>query len=129
MGSEPTRGFTLLEVIAAMAIMAIVLVAVYRLHAQTISMNNAVRFHTLAPLLAQARLTAVAIDPDSRDSGNGDFGTDYPGYTWEVTIEDVVSEYLGESGKNLKMIEITISLNENESNYRIRTYRMIPDRE
>jgi len=127
-GPSRTRGFTLLEVIAAMAIMAIVLLAVYRLHAQTISMSGAVRFYSLAPLLAQTRLAAITIDPDSRNSGSGDFGMDYPGYTWQVTVEDIVSEYLGESANNLKMVEIVIFLNENESAYRIKTYRTIPDR-
>lgn len=122
------RGFTLIEVIAAMAIMAIVLLAVYRLHAQTISMSGAARFYTIAPLLAQTRLATFDTEPDSRDSGTGDFGTDYPGYAWQVTVEDTTSEYLGEIAENLKKIDIVISLNENESTYRLRTYRLLPDK-
>ena len=121
-------GFTLIEVVAAMAIMAIVLLAVYRLHAQTISMNGAVRFYTIAPLLAQIRLSAIDTDPEGRDSGSGDFGPDFPGYAWEVTIEDTESEYLGETAENLKKIDLVISLNENESTYRVRTYRLMPDK-
>jgi general secretion pathway protein I len=126
--SSISRGFTLIEVIAAMSIMAIVLLAVYRLHAQTISMNGAVRFYTIAPLLAQIRLSAIDTDPEGRDSGSGDFGPDFPGYAWEVTIEDTASEYLGETAANLKKIDIVISLNENESTYRVRTYRLMPDK-
>jgi general secretion pathway protein I len=121
------RGFTLIEVIAAMSIMAIVLLAVYRLHAQTLSMNSVVRFYTLAPLLAQTRLAAFETDPYGRDGGSGDFGADYPGYAWEVTVEDTTSEYLGEAAENLKKIDIVISFNENESTYRVRTYRRVPD--
>ena len=52
-------GFTLLEVMVAMAIMAIVLVSVYRMHSQTLTMNSASRFYTLAPLLAQSKLAQL----------------------------------------------------------------------
>ncbi|MBW2583428.1 MAG: prepilin-type N-terminal cleavage/methylation domain-containing protein, partial [Deltaproteobacteria bacterium] len=53
-------GFTLLEVMVAMAIMAIVLVSVYRMHAQTLAMNTANRFYTQAPMLAQGKLAQLA---------------------------------------------------------------------
>jgi len=39
-GLQPQRGFTLLEIMAALSILAIVLVSVYKLHAQTVAMNN-----------------------------------------------------------------------------------------
>jgi general secretion pathway protein I len=126
MPAASIRGFTLIEVIAAMSIIAIVLLAVYRLHTQTISMSSAVRFYTLAPLMAQTRLALFDTQPDSRDSGNGDFGAEYPGYAWEITVEDVASELLGETASNLKKIDVVISLNENESVYRVRAYRMVP---
>jgi general secretion pathway protein I len=127
-GIPSPPGFTLIEVIAAMSIMAIVLLAVYRLHAQTISMNGAVRFYTLAPLMAQSRLAAFDTEPDGQDSGAGDFGTAYPGYSWQVTVEDTTSEFLGEAAENLKKIDIVITFNENESTYRVRTYRLVPDK-
>ncbi|MCU0593194.1 MAG: prepilin-type N-terminal cleavage/methylation domain-containing protein, partial [Desulfobacterales bacterium] len=46
------QGFTLLEVMVALGIMAIVLVSVYRLHSQTLAMSVESRFYTQAPLLA-----------------------------------------------------------------------------
>jgi prepilin-type N-terminal cleavage/methylation domain-containing protein len=49
-----SSGFTLLEVMVAMAIMAIVLVSVYRMHSQTLTMNMAARFYTQAPMVAQS---------------------------------------------------------------------------
>ena len=125
-GNLRQGGFTLIEVIAALSIMAIVLLAVYRLHAQTISMNGVVRFYTLAPLLAQSRLAAFDIDPESGDGGSGDFGADYPGYAWEVAVEETTSEYLGETSQNLKRIDIVISFQDAASTYRVRTYRLVP---
>ena len=47
-------GFTLLEVMIAMAILAITLVAVYQSQSQSISMAGNSRFLTTASLLAQS---------------------------------------------------------------------------
>ncbi len=66
-------GFTLLEVMVAMAIMAIVLVSVYRMHAQTLAMNTANRFYTQAPMLAQGKLAQLATG--SSEIIAGDSGT------------------------------------------------------
>lgn len=127
-GAGPCRGFTLIEVIAAVSIISIVLLAVYRLHAQTISMNSAVRFYTIAPLLAQMRLAAIDTDPEGRESGSGDFGEHFPGYAWEITIEDTESESLGEVAENLKKIELVVSFARDGSTYRVRTYRLMPEK-
>ncbi len=81
------RGFTLLEVMIAMAILAITLVALYQSQSQTISMASDSRFLTTASLLAQTRMAEVdAADPRSVVSANGDFGDDYPGYTWRLEV-------------------------------------------
>ena len=48
--SRTLSGFTLLEVMIALAVMSIVLVSVYRMHSQSLTMNTAARFYTLAPL-------------------------------------------------------------------------------
>ena len=80
------HGFTLLEVMIAMAILAIALVAVYRSQSQSIAMAGGSRFLTTASLLAQgkmAHLDAIGSRPES-----GDFGEDFPDYKWQVTIED-----------------------------------------
>ncbi len=118
------RGFTLLEVMVAVAIIAIVLTAVHRLHIQTISMNNASRFYTIAPLLAQ---NALAIIETSKDNipESGDFGEDFPEYSWKASIEDVESEYLGEIAENLKRLDITVSFNKGEYSFGFRTYRIL----
>ena len=116
-------GFTLLEVLVALAIMAVVLAAVYRMHSQTLSMTTANRFYTIAPMLAQgkmAQLEATSTEIISGDSG--DFGEKFPGYSWNITSSDFSSEALGEIGDDLKQIEVTVVLNENEYVYSIRRY-------
>lgn len=127
---SPHQGFTLLEVMAAISIMAIVLTAVFQLHIQTISMNNTARFYTTAPLLAQTRIAVLEISDDiSEGTQSGDFGNDFPGYTWTVTIEQVEdeSEILGSTAQDLKKIDVSVDYNEGEFSYDFRTYRMLPE--
>ena len=123
---QTASGFTLLEVMVAMAIMAIVLVSVYRMHSQTLTMNTAARFYTQAPMLAQSKLAQLEGDSSGLVAGDsGDFGDKFPGYTWSLSTDEVSSEALGEIGADLKRIDITVSFNSDEYVYDIRTYRFM----
>lgn len=120
-------GFTLLEVMVALAILSIALTSIYRLHGQTMVMSARARFYSQAPMLAQAKLAEMERQGLSEsEDGSGDFGQDYPNYTWTVRVEKVdgalVSEYLRGDQQHLVRIEITVAQDENES-YSLRTYR------
>jgi general secretion pathway protein I len=95
-------GFTLLEVLVAMAILATTLVAVYQLQSQSISLAAEARFKTSAALLAQSKMadieTAASLTNRSED---GDFGPDYPQYSWRLEIAD--AEMPG-----FKKVEVTV---------------------
>ena len=117
-------GFTLLEVMIALAVMAIVLVSVYRMHSQSLTMNTAARFYTLAPLLAQNKMAELEmLSAEGFPEDSGDFGEQYPGYSWRTSLVDVSSEVLGEVAEDLKQIDLTISYNDNQFLHSLRTYR------
>jgi general secretion pathway protein I len=84
-----TKGFTLMEVMIAMAILAIALTAVYRSQSQSVAMSTNARFLTTASLLAQAKMAeADALSPRDVMAGQGDFGENYPDYEWRLETED-----------------------------------------
>ena len=117
-------GFTLLEIMVSISVIALVLVSVYRLHAQTISMHQSVSFYTTAPLLAQNKMAEFEIKPlDELTDDSGSFADEFPGYSWKVAINDVESETLGSTAEDLKKIDITVSFNQDEFTYDLRTYR------
>lgn len=119
------QGFTLLEVMVAMSIMAIVLVSVYRLQSQTLTMSLESRFSTQAPLLAQGALSQFE-KSQRREfaSDQGDFGREFPGYRWKITVEDMPSPSLGaDISKDMKRLEVLVTLNEGEFAYKFWTYR------
>jgi len=117
-------GFTLLEVMVALAVMSIVLVSVYRMHSQSLAMNTAARFYTQAPMLAKSKMVEIeALISSAFPADSGDFGEEFPGYSWQASTADINSEILGEVAEELKRIDIKVSLNEDQFVYNLRTYR------
>jgi len=118
-------GFTLLEMMVAVSVIAIVLLAVYRLHSQTLLMNQSAQFYSLAPLLAQKKLAELTADEDLEllEPG-GDFGEDYPGYRWEASTETVAAESLEHTDDRFRRIDLKVSFNRDELAYEVRTYRL-----
>lgn len=105
MTANNTKGFTLIEVMIAMAILAAVLVVVFQLQSQSISISTDSRFMTTAALLAQSKMAEVEagsiMDTNTKD---GDFGTDFPDYTWHLDIGDTQIP-------KFRRIEITVKNN------------------
>jgi type II secretion system protein I len=120
------RGMTLLEVMVAMGIAAIVLVSIYRLQAQSIAMERIAQFHTLAPLLAEQLVAQLELKaPDYPITDAGDFEEHYPGYSWDIETHDV-DAYTDASGRALlKQIDIKVHLNGTEDLFTLRTYRLV----
>lgn len=100
---KKSRGFTLLEVMIAMAILAIALVAIFQMQSQSISMSTDSRFMTTAALLAQSKMVDVETDSTlANRREDGDFGPDYPQYTWHLEVGDTQLQ-------QFKKIEVTVT--------------------
>ncbi len=110
----------------ALCIVAIVLVSVYRLQSQTIELDTRTRFDTIAPMLAQLKLGETLVDLKNATSGAGDFGNDYPGYTWQVTISPVSSDLLGQVADEMRRIDVSISFQNDLNTYHLREYHVLP---
>ncbi len=118
---KKTRGFTLMEVMIAMAILAIALVAVYQSQSQGISMAGESRFLTTASLLAQDKMARLDAAPAGEiKAERGDFGDDFPDYAWRVEIEDTEI-------KLLKKIVVIVTNNRlvSRNEYRLTLYKVL----
>jgi general secretion pathway protein I len=123
-GGNRQSGFTLMEVMVAVSVVAIALMAIYRMHTQTLFMDARGRFDTVATQLARQKLADIdtmALADLSGDSG--DFGNAHPGFTWQIETEGVSADLLKEDGPTLKRITVTISASEGASVFSLTTYR------
>lgn len=78
-------GFTLLEVLVTVAILAIAMVAILKANVQNLDALTRARGATTASVLAANKLAEVEAAGAGRwFESQGDFGENYPGYTWEV---------------------------------------------
>jgi general secretion pathway protein I len=119
-------GFTLMEVMVALSVVAIALVAIYRMHSQTLFMDTRSRFDTVATMLARQKLADIAIaDLSDMTIDSGDFGDDHPGYTWRIQSDIVSSDQFREDGPVLKRLQVTISRDGDASEFNLSTYRYL----
>lgn len=89
MGDRRARGFTLIEMLVATILLFVgVAAALASLSTSTRSIGIATE-HTAAALLAQRKLGEIEAQLAQLNPGEnqGDFGADYPGFTWRQNVE------------------------------------------
>lgn len=106
-------GFTLLEVMIAVSIIAIAFVTLIGSQSQSVSIAGKTSFAVSAALLAQQKLTEIeAADFEGVSSDGGDFGENYPGYRWRSEVADLSEDETGiaKSDGMLKMVDLIVTL-------------------
>jgi general secretion pathway protein I len=120
------RGFTLLEVLIAIAILAISLSAIFGSQAQSLSLATEAQFNIYAATLAKAKLAEYESGITPLENGDGDFGDDFPGYTWKVEVEEAdlqdILPSLADPGDPLQRLDLIVSWENESFTYGIRCY-------
>jgi general secretion pathway protein I len=101
--STSRNGFTLLEVMVALAILAVALVALLGLRNNDVEMQTYARDVTRATLIA--REMVLTADSGASDLGysEGDFGTDHPGFLWRKQVTPFMAEFLGDRVREVRV--------------------------
>ncbi len=118
------RGFTLLEVMVAVAILAISLTALFGSQSASVALATETRFNTQAPLLARMKLAELQVAGELF-SGEGDFGDTFPNFTWELSTEEAFfdeSELLKNLDGKLQHLTLTVRWGEDEYSYQLDSY-------
>ena len=120
-------GFTLLEVMIAVAVIAIALVAVFGSQSQSLTLANEAKFSTTAALLAQSKMAEIeAVNPEDLASYSGDFGENFPNYHWNLTVQDISFVGADEVLSYLKQIDLSLFYGEqSQYQYGLRLYRFV----
>jgi prepilin-type N-terminal cleavage/methylation domain-containing protein len=82
-------GFTLIEMIVAIILLAVGVVSTMICIAAATRSTGVANEYTSAALLAQQRFAELEASPDQLVAGEqqGEFGQDHPGFTWDQNIE------------------------------------------
>jgi general secretion pathway protein I len=108
---RPKNGFTLLEIMAALAIMATALVALLGTHLTSLDLAYRHKEQTLAAMLAQQKMgESLTIPFDELSSDSGDFAPDHPEIEWEMEVSDADIENLKEVRVVVRMPDDTFEL-------------------
>lgn len=81
------RGFTLVEVLIAMAVLSITFMWLLKATHQSIDMASRAKFITTSTLLAQRHISDVQAETRLPGNDEGDFGEDFPGYRYTGQTE------------------------------------------
>jgi general secretion pathway protein I len=125
---SPQAAFTLLEVMVAVAIIAISFVSLLGSQSQSVSIAAISRFETTASMLARQKLAELQLeDFVDLSSGSGAFEDDFAGYDWQVEVENLTEDDTGISGADelLKVVDLTVTLGNNpDMTFHVRTVVM-----
>ena len=120
------KGFTLLEVMIAVALIAIALTTLLGSQSQSVSFANSAKFETMAALLAQSKMSEVTIQKaGALTSDSGDFGDDYPGYAWEVNVNEIAIPGIDNISDYLKQIDLEVTWG--ALSYNLRLYQYVAE--
>jgi len=107
----PRTGFTLIECLATMLLMAIVLpVAVQGINT-TLHSADSTRNRTEAAGLAQSKLSELIVGGSAVWSAgglSGDFGADWPGFKWNATVTPWVNDT---QNVGLQQLDVNVTWN------------------
>jgi prepilin-type N-terminal cleavage/methylation domain-containing protein len=84
---SPSSGFTFVELLATIVLISIVMPVVMRSIGLCTQIAGQSRRQVEAVCLAKTKLTELTAAQDLQNgSSRGDFGTDWPGYEWTMTL-------------------------------------------
>jgi len=124
--SGHNQGFTLLEVMIAVAIIAIAVVTLLGAQSQSVSIATSAKFDTMASMLAQWKMSDLLLqDYDDLTDDEGNFGEDYPQFSWKLTVTELSEKETGLPGTadQIKALDIAvISTLEDSAEFSFRTF-------
>lgn len=116
---RPTAAFTLLETLVALAIVAISLVALLRLHAISVRMNQRMVTQTHAALVAEEKMHELLAGekPPALGVTGGIENRGVTEFTWQRHVgEPALPQSIEPIGKNLREITVTVEWPSGDAN-------------
>lgn len=116
-------GFTLLEVMVALLIIAISFIVLLHSRNQSVIAADYARHTTIATLLASEKMSGIEHE-ESLDTGEdtGNSIEEYPEYTWRTTVSDTAYEHV-------KEVRVVVSWGEGRSQRSVELVNYVKEKE
>jgi len=119
-------GFTLLEVMVALAILAIGLTVLYSSQSRSLFVAGISDFTVTSAGLGSTRMAEILSEDSSERLLSGDFGPPYDGYSWRAVFENsdnAAGLIPPGAAANLERIDLTITDSRRDESFTMRRYR------
>ena len=119
------QAFTLLEVMIAVSIIAIAFTALFGSQSRSLSHATEAHFNIVAPMLASVKLAELEGGLIGPENDEGDFGDEFPGYSWKIEAEDAIfesPEALANLAEPMRKVELTVLWSETKYSYSLAYY-------
>lgn len=121
------NAFTLLEVMIAVSILSISLVALFGSQSRSLSMATEAHFNNIAPMLTSLKLAEVQSRIIPLESDAGDFEEDFSNFSWTLDVSDAALdsfETLDNLQPPLQQVSLTVSWKDTKYSYSIMYYEL-----
>ncbi len=122
------NGFTLLEVMVAISILAIALTVLLGNQGQSLRLAEESRFAFTASLLIKEKFADFQISGEELFSTEGDFGDDYPGYFWALEVEAPYFEdypALIGAAQYIQQIDLKVFTEDEQQTLNVRRFKLV----
>ena len=128
MPGKREQGFTLLEIMVSLSIIALALTTLLTSQSQSLSLASEAKFDSMATLLAQSRIAEIeTANIEDLRSESGDFGDDFPNYYWEMELNSIPLSKTEKIAEYIREIDLKIFFGrERQYQYNVRLYRFAP---
>ena len=127
------KGFTLIEIMVSLAVLAIVLTTIFKLQSSTIALAEAGHFKSSAPMLARQQLAELAQNNFEPEQFEGKFEKEFTGYSWACEIQTGADQgnweavLSGKQPEQLKKICLTVYGPGRIRRFTLETWRFVID--
>ena len=116
------RGFTLLEVLIAISIIAITLTTLFGSQSYSLMIAAETKFNTMASLLSREIISGLESGVVDYGDAEGDFGEEFPGYTWNIEVQEAQLDGVKfESPGEVRLYRVDLTIAWAEDEYVFRT--------
>ncbi|MFH2092693.1 MAG: prepilin-type N-terminal cleavage/methylation domain-containing protein [Pseudomonadota bacterium] len=124
-----SEGFTLIEVMVSMTIIAIVMVSLFRMQSGAIDLAGADRFQNITVFLAKKKLAQIEPVFGEKTEETGRFEEPNSDYQWSYMVTDVDFQesriVLNKDSGQFKKIEVEIREHQGSRAYHVTTFRYV----